>query len=126
MFTDDDLARAKSHFDRIGVRDPDGHRTELLLPGIQVIDIDDEPVRCLVSPKSNSNLWGLPAPRSWVEQATNFAGVKVRSPPVEGEPMTAEKYLAARSREAVTSEPGSAVGAGRACSRPRSKPACWS
>ena len=26
------------------VRDPDGHRTELLLPGIQIIDIDDEPV----------------------------------------------------------------------------------
>ena len=25
------------------LRDPDGHRTELLLPGIQIIDIDDEP-----------------------------------------------------------------------------------
>ena len=36
------------------VRDPDGHRTELLLPGIQIIDIDDEPVRCTVSPKANS------------------------------------------------------------------------
>ena len=55
------------------VRDPDGHRTELLLPGIQIIDIDDEPMRCVVSPKSNSNLWG-PAPRSWVEEATNFPG----------------------------------------------------
>ena len=60
------------------LRDPDGHRTELLLPGIQVIDIDDEPVRCPVSPKANSNLWGLPAPRTWVEEATNFAGVEVR------------------------------------------------
>ena len=75
------------------VRDPDGHRTELLLPGIQIIDIDDEPVRCIVKPNANSNLWGLPAPRSWVEEATNFAGVEVRRPPVEGEPMTAEKYL---------------------------------
>jgi len=85
------------------VRDPDGHRTELLLPGIQVIDIDDEPVRCLVQPNANSNLWGLPAPRSWVEEATNFAGVEVRRPPVEGEPMTAEKYLAARKPDAVAS-----------------------
>jgi catechol 2,3-dioxygenase len=83
------------------VRDPDGHRTELLLPGIQIIDIDDEPVRCQVSPKANSNLWGLPAPRTWVEEATAFAGVEVRRPPVEGEPMTAEKYLAARLPEAV-------------------------
>jgi catechol 2,3-dioxygenase len=85
------------------VRDPDGHRTELLLPGIQVIDIDDEPVRCVVKPNANSNLWGLPAPRSWVEEATSFAGVEVKRPGVEGEPMTAEKYLAGRKPEAVVS-----------------------
>jgi hypothetical protein len=48
-------------------------------------------------------LWGLPAPRSWVEEATNFAGVEIRRPPVEGEPMTAEKYLAGRRPEAVVS-----------------------
>ena len=53
------------------LRDPDGHRTELLLPGIQIIDIDDEPVPCPVKPGANSNLWGLPAPKSWVEEATN-------------------------------------------------------
>src|SRR5262245_39387617 len=63
------------------VRDPDGHRTELLLPGIQIIDIDDEPVRCAVNPKTNSNLWGLPAPRSWVEEAMSFAGTHVVRPP---------------------------------------------
>ena len=55
------------------------------------------------SPKANSNLWGLPAPRTWVEEATSFAGVEIRRPPVEGEPMTAEKYLAARIPEAVVS-----------------------
>jgi hypothetical protein len=58
-------------------------------------------VRCVVQPNANSNLWGLPAPRSWVEEATNFAGVEIRWPPVEGEPMTAEKYLAARKPNAV-------------------------
>jgi catechol 2,3-dioxygenase len=83
------------------VRDPDGHRTELLLPGIQIIDIDDEPVCCPVQANANSNLWGLPAPRSWVEEATSFAGVEIRRPASEGEPMTAEKYLAARKPEAV-------------------------
>jgi hypothetical protein len=57
----------------------------------------------VVKPNSSANLWGLPAPRSWVEEATGFAGVEVRRPPVEGEPMTAEKYLAARKREAVVS-----------------------
>ena len=31
------------------IRDPDGHRTELLLPGIQLIDIDEEPVKCPVN-----------------------------------------------------------------------------
>ena len=79
-----------------------GRTPHRLLPE-SVIDIDDEPVRCVVSPKANSNLWGLPAPRTWVDEATNFAGVEIRRPPVEGEPMTAEKYLAARIPEAVVS-----------------------
>ena len=82
------------------VRDPDGHRTELLLPGIQVIDIDDEPVRCLVQANANSNLWGLPAPRSWVEEATNFAAVAVTQT-ADGSAMTAERYLAEKQKEAA-------------------------
>jgi len=82
------------------VRDPDGHRTELLLPGIQIIDIDDEPMMCPVKPNANSNLWGLPAPKSWVEEATNFAGVPVKETPA-GSPMTAERYLAEKKKEAA-------------------------
>ena len=78
------------------MRDPDGHRVELLLPGIQVIDIDDEPELFLAGPESTTNLWGLPPPRSWVEEATNFAGVTLRRLSVEGGPMTAEEYLAKR------------------------------
>ena len=41
------------------VRDPDGHRTELLLPGIQIIDIDDEPMMCPVKPNANCEPLGL-------------------------------------------------------------------
>jgi hypothetical protein len=62
--------------------------------------------RKLANANSNlwgSNLWGLPAPRCRVEQAANFAGVEVRRPAVEGEPMTAETYLAGRKPEAVAS-----------------------
>lgn len=54
------------------LRDPDGHRTELLLPAIQLIDIDDEPEKFVVRPGVNSNLWGIPAPKTWIEQATAF------------------------------------------------------
>ena len=80
------------------MRDPDGHRTELLLPGIQIIDIDDEPMMCPVKPNANSNLWGLPAPKSWVEEATSFAGVEVKQT-TDGSPMTAERYLAEKKKE---------------------------
>ena len=83
------------------VRDPDGHRIELLLPGIQIIDIDDEPVPCPVQPGVNSNLWGLPAPKSWIEEATNFAGVTIVAGP-DATPMTAERFLAEKKPDAVT------------------------
>lgn len=62
------------------LRDPDGHRCELLLPAIQLIDIDEEPQRFDVKPGRNSNLWGLPAPASWIEEATPFANVEVKAP----------------------------------------------
>jgi len=53
-------------------RDPDGHRIELLLPAIQVIDVEDEPVGFTVRPGTNTNFWGLQPPASWVEEATPF------------------------------------------------------
>jgi catechol 2,3-dioxygenase len=78
------------------VRDPDGHRTELLLPAIQITDTYDEPVACTVSPNSIGNRWGLPPPRTWFEEAAPFAGVRINRPPVEGDPLTLEKYLAGK------------------------------
>jgi hypothetical protein len=75
------------------VRDPDGHRTEMLLPGIQIIDIDDEPVRCTVSPKANTNSgcrrrtwWRRPPP-----SPASRSGVLHRGPADDG-----GQYLAAR------------------------------
>lgn len=56
---------------------------------------------CPVQPSANGNLWGLPAPRSWIEEASNFANVQVVAGP-QGSPMTAERYLAEKKPEAVT------------------------
>src|SRR5215211_1141882 len=87
------------------LRDPDGHRTELLLPAVQIVDLYDEPVRCSVRPGTNTNRWGLPPPRSWFEEATPFSDVKVTRPATEGEPFTLEKYLAAKRLNVETSAP---------------------
>lgn len=75
------------------VRDPDGHRSELLLPAIQVIDRYDEPVACILDPNTTGNRWGFPPPSSWFDEADAFTGIAVKRPPVEGEPLTLEKYL---------------------------------
>jgi catechol 2,3-dioxygenase len=79
------------------VRDPDGHRTELLLPAVQIVDRYDEPVACLLGPNTIGNRWGFPPPRSWFEEAAPFAGAKIVSPPFEGDPLTLEKYLGQKS-----------------------------
>jgi len=86
------------------LRDPDGHRLELLLPPVQIIDIDDEPVRYDVT-GGNTNLWGLPPPRSWFEEASPLTGAKVTAPDTQGEPLTLETYLFAKGPEAGKSEP---------------------
>jgi catechol 2,3-dioxygenase len=74
------------------LRDPDGHRLELLLPAVQITDIDDEPVRHDIK-GGNTNLWGPPPPRTWFEECSPLAGATVTEPDVKGEPLTLEKYL---------------------------------
>lgn len=66
------------------LRDPDGHRCELLLPAVQLIDIEDEPVRYDIAPGFSENAWGYPAPRTWVEEASLFPGVELTAPKVAG------------------------------------------
>jgi catechol 2,3-dioxygenase len=78
------------------VRDPDGHRTELLLPAVQIVDRYDEPVACALEANSVGNRWGFPPPRSWFEEAAPFIGAPLKRPPFEGDPLTLEKYLGAK------------------------------
>ena len=66
------------------LRDPDGHRCELLLPAVQLIDIEDGPVRYDIAPGFSENAWGYPAPRTWVEEASIFPGVQLTAPNVAG------------------------------------------
>ena len=76
------------------LRDPDGFRLELFNTHYQVMDIENEPVRW--NPATTLP-WGLPAQRSWHEEATVFDGVAPRAPPPGPGPMTLEKFLAQRS-----------------------------
>ena len=61
-----------------------------------MIDIDEDLVRHGVAPNANNNLWGLPAPRSWVEDATPFADVEISGHAADSARMTLESWLAAR------------------------------
>jgi hypothetical protein len=49
-----------------------------------------------VRPNINTNLWGMPAPRSWVEETTPFAGVEITGHATDSARMTLESWLAAR------------------------------
>jgi catechol 2,3-dioxygenase len=84
------------------LRDPDGHRVELLLPAVQMIDIDEAPARHVVIANTNNNLWGLPAPRSWIEEATPFVGVEIAGQGADSARMTLESWLAARRLPAAS------------------------
>ena len=61
-----------------------------------------------VTPGRNTNLWGLPPPRTWFEETTPLVGARVIKPAVEGEPFSLEKYLFSKRPQAA----GGGVGRG--------------
>ncbi|MGL4237036.1 3,4-dihydroxyphenylacetate 2,3-dioxygenase [Tabrizicola sp.] len=56
------------------IRDPDGHRIELYCSDYQTVDPDHEPIRWDLKDPQRQTLWGSPAPRSWFEEGSLFAG----------------------------------------------------
>ncbi len=62
------------------VRDPAGHRLELYTSDYNTMDHDHEPLRWSLRDPRRQTLWGAPAPRSWFEEGTPFAGEPVRDP----------------------------------------------
>ena len=60
------------------VRCPDGHRTEIYTSDYPTMDPDHEPIRWSLRDPRRQTLWGQPAPRSWFEEGSEFAGVRPR------------------------------------------------
>lgn len=71
------------------VLDPDGHRIEIYCSDYQTVDPDLEPIRWALDDPQRQTLWGAPAPRSWFEQGSTFAGVK----PIQSQ-LTAQPIIA--------------------------------
>jgi catechol 2,3-dioxygenase len=60
------------------VRCPDGHRTEIYTSDYQTMDPDHSAIRWSLRDPRRQTLWGQPAPKSWFEEGSAFAGVKER------------------------------------------------
>ena len=71
------------------LRDPDGHRVELYCSDYQTVDPDLEPIKWDLKDPQRQTLWGAPAPKSWFEEGSVFAGVPVRAPALEATPIVA-------------------------------------
>jgi catechol 2,3-dioxygenase len=71
------------------VLDPDGHRTEIYCSDYQTVDPDLEPIRWDLKDPQRQTLWGAPAPRSWFEHGTRFAGARLQEPLLTAQPIIA-------------------------------------
>jgi catechol 2,3-dioxygenase len=71
------------------LRDPDGHRVELYCSDYQTVDPDLQPIKWDLKDPQRQTLWGAPAPKSWFEEGSAFAGVEVRAPTLEATPIVA-------------------------------------
>jgi catechol 2,3-dioxygenase len=60
------------------VRCPDGHRTEIYTCDYQTMDHDHTPIRWSLRDPRRQTLWGQPAPKSWFEEGSHFAGTEPR------------------------------------------------
>ena len=71
------------------VRDPDGHRVEIYTSDYLTVDPDFEPVEWNLRDPQRQTLWGTPAPQSWFEEGSALAGVEMRAPALQAEPIVA-------------------------------------
>ena len=71
------------------VRDPDGHRIELFNSDYLTVDPDFAPLRWDLRDPRRQTLWGSPAPRSWFEEGTVFAGLAATAPLLAAQPIVA-------------------------------------
>ena len=71
------------------ILDPDGHRTEIYCSDYQTVDPDLEPIKWDLKDPQRQTLWGAPAPKSWFENGSVFAGVPVTEPTLNAQPIVA-------------------------------------
>lgn len=71
------------------VRDPDGHRIEIYCSDYLTVDPDLEPIKWDLKDPQRQTLWGAPAPRSWFEEGSFFAGVEPRPASLTAQPIVA-------------------------------------
>ena len=71
------------------VLDPDGHRIEIYCSDYQTVDPDHEPVKWDLKDPQRQTLWGAPAPKSWFENGSTFAGVATQEPTLKAQPIIA-------------------------------------
>jgi catechol 2,3-dioxygenase len=71
------------------VRDPDGHRIEIYCSDYQTVDPDHEPIRWDLKDPQRQTLWGAPAPRSWFEEGSLFAGTTPVTASLKASPIIA-------------------------------------
>lgn len=71
------------------IRDPDGHRIEIYCSDYQTVDPDLEPIRWDLKDPQRQTLWGAPAPRSWFEEGSLFAGAALSDSDLKATPIVA-------------------------------------
>ena len=71
------------------VLDPDGHRIEIYCSDYQTVDPDHEPIKWDLKDPQRQTLWGAPAPKSWFENGSTFAGVATLEPTLKAQPIIA-------------------------------------
>ena len=71
------------------VLDPDGNRVEIYCSDYQTVDPDHEPIRWDLKDPQRQTLWGAPAPRSWFENGSAFAGVPTQDAKLKAQPIVA-------------------------------------
>lgn len=81
------------------LRDPDGHRIELVLEAPHLMtDLENEPVRWNAERRKNAIDWGNPPPRRWYDDATHFPGVEPVKMPMTPGRVALEDYLTTFAR----------------------------
>lgn len=71
------------------IRDRDGHRIEIYCSDYQTVDTDLEPIRWNLKDPQRQTLWGAPAPKSWFEEGSVFAGADLKDSTLAAQPIIA-------------------------------------